>query len=119
MNTANLAFHSLPSDSWSYEHEFEELEIEIDGILVGEFSGVAELATDPGYTFYVKSITLSGTRYERRPGWFARRAVSTKVHLTKPAGKPSTLSEHLFSGIAQRLDCAAVLERFLEERDGW
>ena len=110
--------HAKIADSWSCEYEFEELEIEIDGISVGSFSGTAELAVDPGYTFYVKAITLNGTRYEHQRGWFARRAVSTKVHLTKPDGKPSTFSEHLFAALAERLDCAAVLERFIEEKDG-
>lgn len=119
MNTANLAFHSLQqvADSWSCEYEFEELEIEIDGISVGSFSGTAELAVDPGYTFYVKAISLNGSQYERQPGSFFRRPVSKKVHLARPAGVPSTLSEHLFVAIAAALDCEDAREFFLSERE--
>lgn len=68
---------------FSLTYEFDCLEIEIDGIRVGSFSGTAILEED-GSDFYVSRIYLEGEKVERRPGQIIPTRTRHKVRLPKP-----------------------------------
>ncbi len=100
--------HSKIADSHSVNHEFEELEIEQDGLFFGSFWGTAELAlNDPANgDFFVKHIILRGDRFTAapsalRPGRRAR--VPGFMALTRPAKDDRTFNAHLFRAIEARL----------------
>lgn len=86
------------------EYRFDELEIEVNGILVGGFRGVATLTTDPGYTFYVSAIVLDGEKCTKRRRWpytgFDR--ADAKLVLTKD--ETSAPGQFLFKALCDALD---------------
>ncbi len=106
-----MTFHRtshLMADSHSINHEFEELEIEQDGLFFGSFWGTAELAlNDPANgDFFVKHIVLRGDRIVSlpsalRPGRRAR--VPGFMALPRPAKDNQTFNAHLFRAIEARL----------------
>ncbi len=96
------------ADSHSVNHEFEDLEIEIDGLFFGNFWGTAELAlNDPANgDFYVKHIVLRGDRFERNPIQFGlriRKRVPGFMALTRPSKDDTTFAAHLFRHIEQAI----------------
>lgn len=95
-------------DQHSIEYEFEDLEIEIDGLFIGSFYGKAELAlNDPqDGDFYVKSIALRGRRRERRYrpyGLMIWHWKDSWDHLPRPARDDRTFKAHLFRALEARI----------------
>jgi len=94
---------------FSCEYQFEELEIEVNGVFFGCFNGTAELVEDSGYgTFWVKAICLDGQKETNKPSvlrpWRKERE-SASIALDRPAygQRPDTLSEHLFDALEKAL----------------
>lgn len=93
--------NALP-DNHSIEFEFDDLEIEIEGLFCSSFYGKAELAlNDPrDGDFYVKGIVLRGRRRERthRPYGYSPlyRWKNSVERLDKPAADDRTFKAHLF-----------------------
>lgn len=89
---------------FAISYDFDCLEIEIDGIRVGSFTGTATLEED-GSDFYVSRICLDGEKAERRRGCFilTERTRHT-VPLPKPTvGTDDTFESMLFDRIAEAL----------------
>lgn len=111
------------SDQWSCEFEFEEYEIEEDGVFFGSFSGKAELAiNDPGHgDFYVKHISVEGRtrRKTYRPyGYVDWIYTGAPLHLSRPAQDCRTFKAHLFRKIEERIyDDSAAGEFFWSEME--
>ncbi|MBZ9873115.1 hypothetical protein LB542_19900 [Mesorhizobium sp. BR1-1-9] len=104
----NMHHRQAIADSHSIQHEFEELEIEEEGLFLGSFWGSAELAlNDPANgDFYVKHIVLKGDRYDRqgvRFGLRIRKRVPGFMALPMPAKDDQTFKAHLFRAIEARL----------------
>lgn len=93
------------SDDWFCVYDFEQLDIEIDGLQFGDFSGSADLAlNDPqDGSFYVKHITINGTRgYRLSPGG-VRWPESGVLALPLPARDDRTFKAHLFRALETAL----------------
>ncbi|TDR27766.1 hypothetical protein [Aquamicrobium defluvii] len=88
------------SDQHSIEFEFKELQPSIGGVRLDIYiSGVAELAADPGYQFYVKSIRLDGTTPDKfaRPTLFGGRPRKAAITIiNKPAKGDTSLEAQIF-----------------------
>lgn len=96
------------SDQHSIEYEFEELSPTVGGVCLDIYiSGTAELANDPGYHFYVRSITLDGTMLEtfRKPGRLTRDRIKATVTLSRPQA-----DDHSVEAVLFRLIEAAIYE---------
>lgn len=97
------------SDQHSIEYDFEELQPVIGGVRLDTYiSGRAELASDPSYTFYVKSITLDGSvpdMAKRASMYFGRPRKPAKTTLYRRAADDMSAEAHLF-----RLIEAAIYE---------
>lgn len=96
------------TDDFSINHEFEELEIEEDGLFFGSFWGTAELAlNDPANgVFFVKHIVLRGDRFDKhalRFGLQIRKRIPGFMALTRPAKDDRTFKAHLFRALESRL----------------
>ncbi len=100
--------HRIPDD-FSIEYEFEDIEIEEDGISFGSFYGTAELAlNDPGNgDFYVKHLAINGVKREReRVGGYGLtilKRTDVAMLLTMPAKDCQTFKAHLFRKIEAAL----------------
>lgn len=95
-------------DQHSIEYEFEDLEIEIDGLFVGSFWGKAELAMNDARhgDFYVKHIALKGRRREKtyRPwGLMVWRYNDSWEAIPRPADSAQTFKAYLFRAIEARI----------------
>lgn len=94
-------------NDWSCEYEFDELEIELDGVRVGSFRGIAELADNGDGQFYVRAITLDGEKVVkvRRPlGNLKTIRTPGHVRLQRaPYDGAGTLSQHLYKAIEASL----------------
>lgn len=97
------------ADSWSTEFEFEDIEIEEDGVHFGSFWGTAELAlNDPrDGDFYVKHIAVNGQKRERRSiygyGLTIPKRTDAVLLLPMPAKDDRTFKAHLFRKIETAL----------------
>lgn len=97
------------SDNWSIEYQFEEIEIEEDGIHFGSFWGTAELAlNDPrDADFYVKHIAISGQKRERETrggyGLSIMKRTDAVLLIRRPANDDRTFKAHLFRKIEAAL----------------
>lgn len=96
------------SDHHSVEYDFEELQPVIGGVRLDTYiSGRAELACDPGYSFYVRSITLDGTVKDmsrRSPLFGGEYRRDAKVTITTPADDDHSEDAALFRLIAKVID---------------
>lgn len=87
------------SDQHSTDYEFADLQIEVGGVRLDSYIyGSAELASDPGYSFYVKSITLPGSTLEPfpKPGRLSRDRIEASVTIKRPAPDDMTPYAVLF-----------------------
>jgi hypothetical protein len=87
------------SDQHSTDYGFSDLQIEVGGVRLDSYIyGSAELASDPGYTFYVKSITLPGSTLEPfpKPRRLSRDRIEAKLTLTKPSATDVSTNAVLF-----------------------
>lgn len=93
------------ADNWTCEYDFSELEIVLNEISFGSFSGTAELAlNDARYgDFYVSHIVVNGTKRVRRPGSILTRRTDAKLHLPRPSTDSNTFAAHLFRAISAAL----------------
>lgn len=115
---------SMATTEWSMEFDFEEIEIEEDGIHFGSFWGTAELAlNDPANRdFYVKHIAINGQKRERqmRGGYelsFIKRTNAVLL-LPRPAKDDRTFKAHLFRAIEKALYASSeAAERFAREME--
>lgn len=107
MNAA--AAISRQPDSWSMSYEFEQIEIEEDGIQFGCFSGIAELGiNDPrDRDFYVKCLAIEGTKRERQTlngyGLSIMKRTDAVLLIRRPASDDRTFKAHLFRAIETAL----------------
>lgn len=102
-------------DQHTIEFEFECLDIEVDGLMFAEVSGVAELAlNDPrDGDFVVKHIVLTGDRYQKiGPYMTLKRREPGKVNLYR-VNEGRTFTAHLFRAIE------AALYRYQPAIDAW
>lgn len=120
MNAAHRQTRDL-ADGWSFEFEFEDIEIEEDGIHFGSFWGTAELAlNDPrDHDFYVKNIAVNGVKRERKNArtsegfWFTHTERTDAVMiLPMPAKDDRTFKAHLF----RKIEAALYASRDAQER---
>lgn len=101
--------HHKVSDDFSIEYEFEDIEIEEDGIYFGSFWGTAELAlNDPRDSdFYVKHIAISGQKRERQTlkgySLTIMKRTDAVLLLALPAKDDRTFKAHLFRRIEAAL----------------
>lgn len=116
--------HHHPADSWSTEYQFEEIEIEEDGIHFGSFWGTAELAiNDPrDRDFYVKHIAINGQKRERqmRGGYelSIMKRTDAVLLIRRPANDDRTFTAHLFRKIEKALYASRdAQERFASEME--
>lgn len=85
------------SNSHSIEYAFDDLYIDVGGVRVNIYvSGSAELENDPGYGFFVRSITLNGdvpdqmpgahvvSRFARKPAKVTLEANNLNAHTREP-----------------------------------
>lgn len=96
------------SDQHSIEYQFEELRPTVGGVCLDIYiSGAAELANDPDYQFFVRSITLDGTVLEafRKPGRLSRDRIKATVTLRRPVA-----GDHSVEAVLFRLIEAAIYE---------
>lgn len=93
------------SDQHSIEFEFENLDIAVEGLIFTEVSGVAELAANDDDDFYVKHITLQGTRRLGgiMPFSCLPRPAPSKQNLYRPNREMRTFTAHLFRAIEEAL----------------
>ena len=87
------------SDSHAIEHRFEDLSIEIAGVRIDTgICGTAILASDPGYEFFVASITLDGTTREPFPksGRLSRDRIPAGLRLNEPPAGDTSPNAVLF-----------------------
>jgi len=109
--------HSQIADSWSTEYEFEEIEIEEDGVHFGSFWGVAQLALNDARDgdFYVRSLAVAGQRRERQnlKGYSlsVMKRTDAVVLLTMPAKDDRSFRAHLF----RKLESALYASRDAQE----
>lgn len=112
------------SDTWSTEYEFEEIEIEEDGVHFGSFWGTAELAlNDPrDGDFYVKHIAINGQKRERQTlkgySLTIMKRTDAVLLIRQPANDDRTLKAHLFRAIEKALYAdKGAQERFASEME--
>jgi hypothetical protein len=86
-------------------YEFEELEIEVHGVLCGFFKGTADLREDGG-TFYVYGITIAGDKVTRIPGRILPKREEASVKLDREE------DAWLFNAIAAALYSNSDVEEF-------
>lgn len=85
-------------------YRFEELEIQLDGIFFGCFTGYAELEPDGYESFYVKAISLDGVKETDAPSplrpWRKLR-VPSHLELKRHSHNyhACTLNEFLFEAL--------------------
>ena len=108
------------SDSHAIEFKFEDLTIEIAGVRIDTgICGTAVLASDPGYAFFVASITLDGTTFEPfpKPGRISRDRISAVLRLDSPADGDVSNSAALFRIVRDAIENSPqALERWCAER---
>lgn len=110
--------HQKIADDWSVEYQFEDLEIEEDGISFGSFWGTAELAlNDPqDGTFFVKHIAVNGQKRERQTlkgySLTIMKRTDAVLLLTWPAQDSTTFKARLF----RKLEAALYASRDAAER---
>lgn len=101
---------AFSSQEWSCEYQFDEIELDFDGVLIPSFSGTATLAENGG-EFYVKAICLDGLK---RDGFLAKPA---KVWLKRPEGISSMFEAQIFRRIAWAIQSSPyAAEHFAQER---
>ncbi len=117
-----LAGRLAPTDSWSMEYQFEDIEIVEDGIHFGSFWGTAELAlNDPrDGDFFVKHIAINGQKRERQTvggyGLSVMKRTDAVLLLPMPAKDCQTFKAHLFRKIEAALYASEdAKERFASE----
>lgn len=117
-----MNIHHKVSDDFSIEYEFEDIEIEEDGISFGSFYGTAELAMNDirDADFYVKHLAVNGVKREREYrggyGLSIMKRTDVVMHLTKPAKDCQTFQAHLFRKIEAALYASSdAAERFQSE----
>jgi hypothetical protein len=109
---------SRQPDSWSMSFEFEQIEIEEDGIQFGCFSGIAELGiNDPrDRDFYVKCLAIEGVKRERQTlNGYSLSIMKTRdavLLIRRPAGDDRTFRAHLF----RKLETAIYASEDAQER---
>ena len=105
------------------DYEFEE-QIELNGITLDPyFSGCATIESDRGEPM-ITAITVDGSRRLRdrmQSGMVITRRIPAVTRLDKPAGEPTTLSEHMFLALAAAIEgstglCDAWAAHVEEER---
>lgn len=108
------------ADSHSIEYRFEDLTIEIAGVRIDTgICGTAILASDPGYEFFVASITLDGTTFEPfpKPGRISRDRISAVLRLDRPADGDTSDNAVLFRIVRDAIENSPeALERWRAER---
>lgn len=116
--------HHRPADNWSTEYQFEEIEIEEDGIHFGSFWGTAELVlNDPrDGDFIVKHIAISGQKRERETrggyGLSIMKRTDAVLLIRRPANDDRTFKAHLFRAIEKALYAdKGAQERFASEME--
>lgn len=113
-----MTAHARVADDFSTEYEFEDIEIEEDGIHFGSFWGTADLAlNDPrDGDFYVKHITVNGTMRQRqfRGGYelLIMKRVDAVMQLPLPAKDDRTFKAHMF----RKIEAALYASRDAQER---
>lgn len=100
--------YNQTADTHSINFDFEEMEIEEDGLFFGSFWGTAELALNDARDgdYLVKHIVLRGDRIERNPvrfGLCIRKRVPGFLALTRPAKDNLSFHAHLFRALEARL----------------
>lgn len=116
--------HHKVSDDFSIEYEFEDIEIEEDGIHFGSFWGTAELAlNDPrDADFYVKHIAITGQKRERQTikgySLTIMKRTDAVLMLPWPATDCQTFKARLFRKIEAALYASQdAAERFANEME--
>lgn len=108
------------TDSHSIEYRFEDLAIEIAGVRIDTgICGMAVLASDPGYEFFVASITLDGTTFEPfpKPGRFWRYRIPAVLRLDEPPSGDTSQNAALFRIVRDAIENSPeALERWRTER---
>lgn len=108
------------ADSHSIEYRFEDLAIEVAGIRIDTgICGMAVLASDPGYEFFVASITLDGTTFEPfpKPGRISRDRISAVLRLDRPADGDTSDNAALFRIVRDAIENSRdALERWRDEQ---
>lgn len=101
----------------SVEYPFEDLGLDFGGVLAGSFTGMAELAEDPGYDhFYVKSIVLDAVRNERKPGSYFTTPKPWKLTLDRFTA--TGFEADLFKQIARLIEADShASEKFHADRE--
>ncbi|TGQ11195.1 hypothetical protein EN858_14830 [Mesorhizobium sp. M4B.F.Ca.ET.215.01.1.1] len=109
-------------DDFSVEYEFEDIEIEEDGVHFGSFWGTAELAlNDPrDGDFYVKNIAINGQKRERQTlkgySLTVMKRTDAVLLLPWPAKDNTTFKARLFRKIESALYASQdARERFAGE----
>ena len=115
---------TTPGDNWSMEYQFEQIEIEEDGIHFGSFDGTAELAlNDPrDRDFFVKHIAISGQKRERQTlkgySLTIMKRTDAVLLIRRPANDDRTFKAHLFRAIEKALYASQdAQERFASEME--
>lgn len=114
--------HARISAQHSITYHFEDVRPTIGGVrLDNGFFGTAELASDPGYTFYVRSIVLNGTVPDKlapRPMFGLRPRKNVVAVLTKPKADDASPEAVLFrlieDAIYEDSDAAEVWQAEVE-----
>jgi hypothetical protein len=111
----------IPTDL-RLDYEFEDLEIVVDGIHFGSFSGTAELVlNDPrDGDFYVNHLAIEGQKRERQTlkgyALTIRKRTDAVLLLRWPAKDDQTFQAHLFRHIEAALYASEdAAERFTSE----
>lgn len=102
-------------DHHSIEFEFENLDIEVDGLKFAEVTGTAELMNDDAYLFFVNHIVLNGRRHAT--GWRKWHTVPGILHLPRPAAGDTSPKARLFQMIEAALyDYEPAIEKWREQQ---
>lgn len=108
------------ADSHAIEFKFEDLAIEIAGVRIDTgICGTAVLAADPGYEFFVASITLDGTTFEPfpKPGRLRREIIKTVLRLDRPADGDTSDNAALFRIVRDAIENSPeAFERWCDEQ---
>lgn len=108
------------ADSHAIEFKFEDLAIEVAGVRIDTgICGTATLASDPGYEFFVASITLDGTTFEPfpKPGRISRDRISAVLRLDRPADGDTSDNAALFRIVRDAIENSRdALERWRDEQ---
>jgi len=110
------------ADSHSIEYRFEDLAIEVADIRIDTgICGMAVLASDPDYTFFVASITLDGTTREpfSKPGRLSRDRIPAILRLKEPQIGDTSPTADLFRILRDAIEAdPGAMEAWQTEVDG-